>query len=234
MLDPSHLSELKAAARADPVRVVEPAEPVEPVETLAFLRALFAFAPPRSLIEVRTMRPDGKPGPREWFPVEDPEAAARFAADRDAKGLTVYHGCAPRIRRGGGAEDVAAICALVADVDAGDGKPHATKAEALAAVNRLALVGLAPSLLVDSGGGLHAYYLLDEPAEPEDFPEARAIMQRIALALGSPGRPLDAIDDPPASCDHPGPRTGSRAGRRRWCACWCAGPPADTTLLTLT
>lgn len=100
---------------------------------------------------------------------------------------SVYINIAPMAKRPtarfrGGARDVYAVPALVVDVDLahGDhapdpkGRPHPTMNvwEELVAANPLGK----PSLVVDTGGGLHAYWRLDELLEITD--ETRDLMKR--------------------------------------------------------
>ena len=195
-------------------------------DAVRFLKALFADAPAGSYIELRSLgpdkRPDGKLVSRQrWFPVENVEAAALAGEEDRARGADVYMGCAPRKRHGGGAADVACLLALIADLDVGPGKAHEDKPAAMKAINALAsTLGLAPSLLVDSGGGLHAYYLLSEPMGPEEFAAAAILMDRLALALGNLEKPLDTISDPPRILRMPG-TTNCKPGR----------PPSPVRLL---
>lgn len=80
----------------------------------------------------------------------------------------------PRFRRGGD-QDVAALPAFYVDVDS-------VTAETLA---RLRAFQPAPSLLVHSGGGFHAYWMLDAPTT--DVDTARRVLQGLAKALGGDG-----------------------------------------------
>jgi hypothetical protein len=92
--------------------------------------------------------------------------------DRD-----VYFGVLPRVRRGGTASDVTGTTKVVwADVDA---KMHDhSKQSALSALNK---VSPEPNILVDSGGGYHAYWLLRNPIKTE---VGTSIMKGIAKACG--------------------------------------------------
>src|SRR5690606_35894119 len=80
----------------------------------------------------------------------------------------------PRFRRGGD-HDVAVLPAFYVDVDS-------VTDETLASLRAFQP---APSLLVHSGGGFHAYWLLDEPTT--DVNTARRVLQGLAKALGGDG-----------------------------------------------
>lgn len=80
----------------------------------------------------------------------------------------------PRFRRGGD-QDVAALPAFYVDVDS-------VMPETLANVRAFQP---APSVLVHSGGGFHAYWLLDEPMT--DINIARRVLHGLSKALGGDG-----------------------------------------------
>jgi len=71
--------------------------------------------------------------------------------------------------------------ALYLDIDCGDGKEYATKKEALVSLYRLCKETnlITPTLLVDSGNGIHAYWTLDEPITLTEWkPLAKLLRQR--------------------------------------------------------
>ena len=80
----------------------------------------------------------------------------------------------PRFRRGGD-QDVVALPAFYVDVDSATQETLAT----------LHAFSPPPSVLVHSGGGFHAYWLLDEPVM--DVNAARPVLQGLAKALGGDG-----------------------------------------------
>lgn len=101
----------------------------------------------------------------------------------DQAGKDVYLGVLPRRREEGTADAcVLETRVLWADVDAKqfDGK----KASALFSLGRAQLT---PSILVDSGNGFHAYWLLKAPTPFED---ASGVMRGLAKAIGG-----DAVHD---------------------------------------
>lgn len=80
-------------------------------------------------------------------------------------GFNVFFGVCPRSRKRGRSEDVLYVTALWVDLDAKDF--DGGKQEALAQLQRTPL-HLQPSVLVDSGHGYHAYWLLKEPYEADE------------------------------------------------------------------
>lgn len=97
--------------------------------------------------------------------------------------LEIYFGVNPRRGRDGSKEGVTRAHLLHADVD---DKRFASHED-----GRLATVGfdLTPTIVVDSGNGHHAYWLLTESSD--DFNAAETMMRRLYLALGG----LDATQD---------------------------------------
>jgi len=65
------------------------------------------------------------------------------------------------------------------DLDCGDGKGYPTKADALKALSASPLPPF--SMLVDSGNGLHVYWLLDEPAAVEDWKPVAEHLKRACI-----------------------------------------------------
>jgi putative DNA primase/helicase len=90
--------------------------------------------------------------------------------------LNIYFGVAPRSERGGRKEHVQFATCLWADLD---GKMFGSKSEALQSLQGFELT---PSLVVDSGNGYHAYWLLDKPTS--EVARVEALNLGIAQALG--------------------------------------------------
>jgi hypothetical protein len=88
---------------------------------------------------------------------------AYFAVGLRRPGLTRW--------KRGGAADVVALPAFYIDID------HPTDAT----LTKLKSMLLHPSILAHSGGGIHAYWLLDEPTT--DLSTARQILQKLAKAF---------------------------------------------------
>jgi hypothetical protein len=122
--------------------------------------------------------------PRE---VEDLLAMQSHIAQADEGGWDVYYGVLPRLRRGGTADDVsAAPTVLWADIDAKampvpPGGPH-LETQKREAWYRLTEFTPEPSIIVDSGNGYHAYWLLSATV---DWRFAEASMRAIAEVLQS-------------------------------------------------
>jgi hypothetical protein len=90
-----------------------------------------------------------------------PHAAAQYAIEAAAAGQDVYVSTATFSRESRRAECALQVCGLYADIDCGPGKPYATKQEAgRAAVRTCVELNLPqPDLWIDSGHGLHLYWL---------------------------------------------------------------------------
>ena len=134
-----------------------------------------------------------------WYTVADSMAAQLLA---DAKRLCdqsrdVYFSTCPakkipatypdkcRVRR----QDVACIPAYFMDVDTAADDTKARKrvpASVAQAVEALMQLPCPPSALVESGHGLHAYWLLDQPAPPSAAPAMRAFADAVAAFIGFP------------------------------------------------
>jgi len=124
------------------------------------------------LLTLFSIGPDGDRR-TDWFEVDqldDMAAAAKAMPERD-----VWFGLATRRerldegRRGGAAECVA-IGALWADIDIAGPNHKDSTGLPKSCVEAMELIGrfrLEPSIVVNSGGGLHAYWLLQEPLEAE-------------------------------------------------------------------
>lgn len=156
-------------------------------DTLAFLDALYErCAALRSLARLTftVIHPDGQHlTPSRHIPLDDRAVlldtlqrlsntnlmgwGAYFAVGLRKPGLS-------RWKRGGAAE-VVSLPAFYTDID--DPSP--------ATLVKLRGARLPPSVIVHSGGGYHAYWLLDEPTR--DLNMARQVLQGLASALGGDG-----------------------------------------------
>jgi hypothetical protein len=158
-----------------------------PEQRQAFFDALFAHCTqyPDAFLTLTAIHPDGKHHtPSRHIPLQDTDALRDAMAQLDkanAQGWGAYfavglrHPGLTRWQRGGAA-DVTVLPALFVDVDD-------TSADAL---TRLQCATPAPSCIVASGGGYHAYWWLDEPTT--DLHTARHLLRGLAAALG--GDPL--------------------------------------------
>jgi hypothetical protein len=140
---------------------------VEPEAISGWLRALYGGA--TGWISAVTFV-NGRPK-TQFFPASAVDAATRHIAARATR-YDVYTGCCPLSgplpdSRRGGEDDTAAMIGVWADLDvAGPGhKPKALplpsdRTQVLEVLHKL---GLPPTALVDSGGGLQAWWLFHEP-----------------------------------------------------------------------
>ncbi len=154
-----------------------------PEQRQAFFEALLArcTADQDACLTLTAIHPDGQHStPSRHIPLHDTDALRHALTDLDkanAQGWGAYFAVGlrrPGLTRWqrGGAADVIALPALFVDVDD-------TSAEALA---KLKCAKPAPSCVVASGGGYHAYWWLDGPTA--DLHTARHLLSGLAAALG--------------------------------------------------
>ena len=126
-----------------------------------FLAALYPDVPDKLWLELRCIHPETGEVWSFWAqPDNDKQREPIFKqADKlNAEGYSVYFAPCLRREKKGSAASAALVPALWIDVDC-DGNP--TKRDK--GLARLREFEPAPSIIVDSGGGWHAYWLLDEP-----------------------------------------------------------------------
>lgn len=146
-----------------------------------FLRAIFSDLLPDEQINVRGFHArSGRRGYHDFL--NTPDEAWEYAMSLPGD-LEVYFGVNPRFGRDGSKAGVTGVILLHADVD---DKRFASHEDAYAFITGFELT---PTLVVDSGGGFHAYWLLDERVT--DFDAAETMMRRLYFALGG----LDATQD---------------------------------------
>ncbi|MBE2269272.1 MAG: hypothetical protein IAE80_13650, partial [Anaerolinea sp.] len=150
-----------------------------------FLRALYAGAPEDLYFELRCIHPTTGDARSFWSKVGDKRTltnALNRGTDLNREsGYGLYF--APCLRRDkqGKAEAAALLPALWVDLDCDD--DAARRAAALA---KLHAFNPPPSAIIDSGGGLHAYWLLSEPITLDDDSrkQAAGILRGLFSALG--------------------------------------------------
>lgn len=119
--------------------------------------------------EVRSVKPDGPPGPRKFIPVTQPHVLLTTVGELQR--ANVYLGALPRVRRSGTAADVAHGWSVWADCDS---------PEAVTALRRFKP---RPSLVVEtSPGRMQAWWALRHPI-PASW--VRRANRRLAHALGA-------------------------------------------------
>ena len=143
-----------------------------------YLQVLYDRSPGGTYIELRPFAPAWSdaahrklaPRWRAWFGVDDQAGLARAAARAAAAGpgLDVYVGVALRRARGGTSRDVMAVTALWAELDGSPSAKGAGCRDKADAWQRLASCPVPPGMIVDSGGGYHAYWLLEDPIVDAD------------------------------------------------------------------
>jgi hypothetical protein len=153
-----------------------------------FLSLWFSVCPEQQLLEVRALNksPGKRPMPQAW--VKDAKAAAEYIGRCVEHGDDVYVGALPRTRASGTTDAVGARRWLWGDIDYGTvghktAPVHATREAAL-----LAVEPFPPTMLVDTGGGFHAWWLLFDNAPPDEWAGA---MRRLAAATGADANTLD-------------------------------------------
>ncbi len=109
-------------------------------------------------MELRCIHPVSKQVKTLWMPVQKREAILRQADQLNSDGYCLYFAPCPRTKQKGNAEAAALLPALWVDLDCDD---DPVKREA--ALAKLHEFRPAPSIIVDSGGGWHSYWLLSEP-----------------------------------------------------------------------
>jgi len=129
------------------------------VSCVAFLAALYQGVDPGLWLELRCIDPTGahKPTTR-WSTIDKPHSILKQVQALNVSGYGVYFAPYPRRTKKGRAESAALLTVLWADIDC-NGDP-VWRAAALARLRRFLP---APSIIIDSGGGWHCYWLLDIP-----------------------------------------------------------------------
>lgn len=141
-----------------------------------FFNQLFQFCEGR--IEVRPL-----PGKPAFFEIDD--VAGIDAHCQKFKKSNVYFGVTTRNGNGGGKANVVNIPSVWVDVD------FKTTPREVAA-QKLKEFPFKPSTIIKSGGGIHLYWLLKEPAEIGDISTIESINHSIADQLGGDHGSCDA------------------------------------------
>lgn len=126
---------------------------------------------------------------RCWHQYSAVESIASTVARMSASGpgLDCYMGVTLRRRNGGMGPDVVMATALWAELDgevSKKGNGCRSKEEAYERLAQIQIV--APSIVVDSGGGLHAYWLLQTPLQGEELAAVPIFNARLREALRGP------------------------------------------------
>jgi len=141
-----------------------------------FFNKLFQFC--EGQIEIRPL-----PGKQGFFDIEDMAGVTVHCAEYQKSNL--YFGVATRDGKGGCKENIVHIPCVWSDVDFKD-TPRKVAAQ------NLKEFPFRPSIIVKSGGGVHLYWFLKEPAEQDDITAIEDINHRLADQLGGDHNACDA------------------------------------------
>ncbi len=144
----------------------------------AFLEKLFSgfFRGHPGFIEIRAWPSDERVKHRRFCGGIVSACQTIDHLSRSSEKLNIYFGVAPRNDRGGRKENIQAATCLWADLD---GKHFGSKQDAYRSLESFSLT---PLMVVDSGNGYHAYWLLKEPTN--ELARVEAINLGIAQAIG--------------------------------------------------
>ena len=126
-----------------------------------FLTALFGQADPKLFLELRCIHPETEAARVLWTPIGNPQRLAATLRQADAlnkSGHGVFFAPCLRDQKKGSAEAAALVPALWVDIDCDD-DPQLRSG----ALEKLHDFDPKPSIILDCGGGWHAYWLLDPP-----------------------------------------------------------------------
>jgi P4 family phage/plasmid primase-like protien len=154
--------------------------------SIAFLRKVFSLAADR--LELRVIPNNGGGAIRRaFFSDDDGDKIVGFLQENDVDGFAVYFGCAtrkPGVLRGTKL-DLSEFVSLWVDIDC-----YKLGLSVEQVFRRLRFCAIPPSLIVSSGGGVHAYWLLRErldvsfpPTAAADIEAFEVVLKRLALAF---------------------------------------------------
>ena len=146
-----------------------------------FFGALFQET--RGYVEIRTIDSKGYVL-QDYFPTADINRLLTHIADSTLnrfKDADIYFGVCPRRRKQGKEEDVAQVGSLWVDLDCNDVN------ERTDALKKLGRFPVPPSIIVSSGNGLHAYWLLKPYSinSKDGKRRVKGYLKGLALALGA-------------------------------------------------
>jgi len=149
-----------------------------------FLRALYRGAPDELYIELRCIHPTTSDAKSYWSRVGDKRtlsSAFTRATTLNREGYGFYFAPCLRATKSGKADAAALLPALWVDLDCDD-----DPAQREAALKKLHTFDPPPSVVIDSGGGQHAYWLLDTPVTLDETSrkQTAGILRGLFSALG--------------------------------------------------
>lgn len=143
-----------------------------------FLKRIYTYS--EGFIELRALPTRN----RVFIPIDsDLSGVDRFCEQNGSDNL--YFGVATRDGKGGKKENIIHIPAVWTDVDYKETPKQIFK-------DRMSQFPFRPSIAVFSGGGIHPYWLLKEPAGKEDIEAVEDVNRRIAAVLGGDLNACDA------------------------------------------
>lgn len=148
--------------------------------SIDFLKSLFSQG--TQDIELRAIHNDGAAPPRAYFG-RNPEKFKDYCRTHDVAGTSTYFGvCTRRTGLNKGSKDYVAEClALWVDIDCL--KEGIKGADAIQA---LEFLPFPPSIIVNSGGGLHGYWILEDAVDvssAELYAPIESALRQLALIL---------------------------------------------------
>jgi len=161
------------------------------MDTLNFLQRVL----PTEGFYVTTVINAGQPPRQGFFSSVDDLAKAVVASDQ--RGNNTYYAISSFIEKGNRKQDnVCRTKVLALDVDCGEGKPYATWKDGLIALGTFTnQMGLPKPMVVHSGNGLHAYWVLTSELTPEQWQPLANAMKAATKAMGfevDPAVPADS------------------------------------------
>ncbi|MBN2321253.1 MAG: hypothetical protein JXR49_19395 [Acidobacteria bacterium] len=135
-----------------------------------------ALYPEGGFIDARAVELGTSRVAQDFIRADDTERIDRFTAKY--KDLECYFGVASRVdpSRGGGLQNCGYLGAVFCDIDRKE-TPDAEK--------RIQDFIYPPSIIVNSGGGYHAYWVTKEPIDlREESARVKSILRRLAIAIG--------------------------------------------------
>jgi len=150
-----------------------------------FLNALYKGSPDKFYLELRCIHPTTGEARSLWGRMgnnRELSSALKQAAALNREGFGVYFAPCLRKAKQGKADAAALVPALWIDVDC-DGDAHLRDEE----LQKLRDFDPAPSFILDSGGGWHGYWLLDQPFQLQqdtDRQKIAGILRGLFSALG--------------------------------------------------
>lgn len=138
------------------------------------------YAESNGFLELRALKGKGdkKVKKQEFFRLEDASKIKAFVQEHTRKGFDLYFGVATRDGSSGKKDAVVSVPAVWCDIDFKETPKDVAE-------KKLSEFPLHPTIIVESGGGLHVYWKLKEPYGKEDMAVLESTMRRIAITFDS-------------------------------------------------